>query len=40
VVRGLYELLNTGDVESVGELVSPDYDEHNPLWAREAVARV
>lgn len=29
--RRLYELLNAGDVEAVGGLVSPDYEEHNPL---------
>jgi steroid delta-isomerase-like uncharacterized protein len=30
-VQRLYDLLNRGDVESVGELVAPDYDERNPL---------
>lgn len=29
--RRLYELLNAGDVEAVGGLVSPGYEEHNPL---------
>ena len=27
----LYELLNQGDVESIGELVAEDYVEHDPL---------
>jgi steroid delta-isomerase-like uncharacterized protein len=27
----LYALVNDGEVEAVGELVSPDYQEHNPL---------
>jgi steroid delta-isomerase-like uncharacterized protein len=31
LVRNLYELLNGGDVEGVGELVTRDYDEHDPL---------
>lgn len=30
-VLRVYELLNAGNIEAVGELVSPDYDEHNPL---------
>ena len=30
-VQRLYELLNAGDVEAVGGLVSPDYEEHDPL---------
>jgi steroid delta-isomerase-like uncharacterized protein len=30
-VRRLYALANEGDVEAVGHLVSPDYDEHSPL---------
>jgi steroid delta-isomerase-like uncharacterized protein len=30
-VQRLYDLLNRGDVESVGGLVAPDYDERNPL---------
>jgi steroid delta-isomerase-like uncharacterized protein len=29
--RQLYELLNNGDAAAVGDLVSPDYDEHDPL---------
>jgi steroid delta-isomerase-like uncharacterized protein len=29
--RRLYELLNRGDVDAVGTLVSDDYEEHNPL---------
>jgi steroid delta-isomerase-like uncharacterized protein len=31
LVQQLYALLNEGDVEAVGALVSPDYLEHNPL---------
>jgi steroid delta-isomerase-like uncharacterized protein len=27
----LYERLNAGDVAAVGDLVTPDYDEHDPL---------
>ncbi len=27
----VYELLNTGSTEEIGELVSDDYDEHDPL---------
>ena len=27
----LYELLNQGDVESIGDLVATDYVEHDPL---------
>ena len=27
----LYELLNQGDVESIGDLVAADYVEHDPL---------
>ena len=27
----LYELLNAGDVEAIGDLVTVDYDEHDPL---------
>src|SRR6478672_11438137 len=30
-VRRLYELLNQGDVQAIGPLVSPDYVEHDPL---------
>jgi steroid delta-isomerase-like uncharacterized protein len=30
-VLRLYELLNQGDVESVGDLVAEDYEEHDPL---------
>jgi steroid delta-isomerase-like uncharacterized protein len=29
--RRLYELLNAGQVAEVGELVSADYEEHDPL---------
>jgi steroid delta-isomerase-like uncharacterized protein len=29
--RRLYELLNAGEAAAVGDLVSPDYDEHDPL---------
>jgi steroid delta-isomerase-like uncharacterized protein len=29
--RRLYELLNQGQVERIGELVSEDYQEHDPL---------
>ena len=29
--RRLYELLNDGDVVAIGDLVSADYDEHDPL---------
>ncbi len=29
--RRLYELLNQGDVEAVGDLVTPDYVEHAPF---------
>jgi steroid delta-isomerase-like uncharacterized protein len=29
--RRLYELLNTGQVEAIGDLVSADYVEHDPL---------
>ncbi len=31
VVLKLYELLNNGDAESVGELVAQEYVEHDPL---------
>jgi len=31
VVLKLYELLNNGDAERVGELVTPEYVEHDPL---------
>ena len=31
LVRRLYDLLNGGDVEGVGELVTRDYEEHDPL---------
>lgn len=31
VALRLYELLNNADVEGVGELVTPDYLEHDPL---------
>ena len=31
VVLKLYELLNNGDIESIGELVTPEYVEHDPL---------
>lgn len=27
----LYDLLNAGDVDGIGDLVSPDYKEHDPL---------
>jgi steroid delta-isomerase-like uncharacterized protein len=30
-VLRLYELLNQGDVQSIGRLVAPDYIEHDPL---------
>jgi steroid delta-isomerase-like uncharacterized protein len=30
-VLSMYELIDAGDVEAVGGLVSPEYDEHNPL---------
>lgn len=30
-VLRLYELLNEGDVDAIGDLVSPDYVEHDPL---------
>jgi len=29
--RRLYELLNHGDAAAIGDLVSPDYEEHDPL---------
>jgi predicted ester cyclase len=29
--RRLYELLNQGDATAIGDLVSADYDEHDPL---------
>ncbi len=29
--RRLYELLNAGNIEAIGELVSADYNEHDPL---------
>jgi steroid delta-isomerase-like uncharacterized protein len=29
--RKLYELINTGQVEAIGDLVSTDYVEHDPL---------
>lgn len=31
LARRLYELLNAGDVTSVGDLVTPGYVEHDPL---------
>ena len=31
IARRLYELLNAGAVEAIGQLVSDDYEEHNPL---------
>jgi steroid delta-isomerase-like uncharacterized protein len=31
VVLKLYELLNNGDTEGIGELVTQDYVEHDPL---------
>jgi steroid delta-isomerase-like uncharacterized protein len=31
VVLKLYQLLNNGDAESIGELVAQDYVEHDPL---------
>jgi steroid delta-isomerase-like uncharacterized protein len=31
VALRLYELLNAGDASAVGELVTPDYVEHDPL---------
>jgi steroid delta-isomerase-like uncharacterized protein len=31
LARQVYELLNGGDVQAVGDLVSADYEEHNPL---------
>jgi steroid delta-isomerase-like uncharacterized protein len=30
-VRRMYELLNQGDVDSIGDLVADDYEEHDPL---------
>ena len=29
--RRLYELLNDGDAAAIGDLVTPDYEEHDPL---------
>ncbi len=31
VTLQVYELLNTGDVEAIGDLVAADYVEHDPL---------
>jgi steroid delta-isomerase-like uncharacterized protein len=31
LVRKVYELLNQGEPEAIGELVTPDYVEHDPL---------
>ena len=31
IAARLYQLLNAGDVEAIGELVTADYDEHDPL---------
>jgi steroid delta-isomerase-like uncharacterized protein len=31
VVRRLYELLNAGKIDELGDLVSTDYEEHDPL---------
>ena len=31
VVLKLYDLLNSGDIESIGELVTREYVEHDPL---------
>jgi steroid delta-isomerase-like uncharacterized protein len=31
LVQRLYDLLNEGDVGAVGDLVAPNYVEHNPL---------
>ena len=31
IAARLYQLLNAGDAEAIGELVTTDYDEHDPL---------
>ncbi len=31
LVLRLYELLNNGDAETIGQLVTPEYVEHDPL---------
>lgn len=38
-VRRLYELLNVGDVETVGELAAEDYEEHDPLPGQSLTGR-